>query len=84
MRDWNDVITLLYEKTLKQSVVDKKIYGKKANELKKIYNHYLDKRIEVMKNIQFKVEDVFGDVVSKENFSHEQITKLINVLAKKL
>ena len=29
-----------------------------------------------MKNTQFKVEDVFGDVISKDNFSREQITKL--------
>ena len=28
-----------------------------------------------MKNTQFKVEDVFGDVISKDNFSQEQITK---------
>ena len=31
---------------------------------------------------QFKVEDVFGDVISKDNFSQEQITKLNNFLAK--
>ena len=35
-----------------------------------------------MKNISFKVEDVFGDVISKDNFSQEQITKLNNFLAK--
>ena len=29
-----------------------------------------------MKNTQFKVEDVFGVVISKDNFSQEQITKL--------
>ena len=29
-----------------------------------------------MKNTQFKVKDVFGDVISKDNFSQEQITKL--------
>ena len=31
-----------------------------------------------MKNTSFKVEDVFGDVISKDNFSQEQITKLNN------
>ena len=76
------VITLLYEKTLKQSMVDKKIDEKEAQELKKIYNHYLNKRKEIMKNTQFKVEDVFGDTISKDNFSQEQITKLNNFLAK--
>ena len=63
-------------------MVDKKIDEKKAEELKKIYNHYLDKRKEIMKNTSFKVEDVFGDVISKNKFSQEQITKLNNFLAK--
>ena len=31
-----------------------------------------------MKNTQFKVEDVFGDVIRKDNFSQEQIIKLNN------
>ena len=35
-----------------------------------------------MKNTSFKVEDVFGDVISKDNFSQEQITKLNKFLAK--
>ena len=82
LKDWINVITLLYEKTLKESMVDKKIDEKEAQELKKIYNHYLDKRKEIMKNTSFKVEDVFGDVISKDNFSQEQITKLNNFLAK--
>ena len=34
-----------------------------------------------MKNTSFKVEDVFGDIISKDNFSQEQITKLNNFLA---
>ena len=82
LRDWINVITLLYEKTLKQSMVDKKIDEKEAQELKKIYNHYIDKRSEIMKNTSFKVEDVFGDVISKDNFNQEQITKFNNFLAK--
>ena len=63
-------------------MVDKKIDEKEAQELKKIYNHYIDKRSEIMKNTQFKVEDVFGDVISKDNFSQEHLTKLNNFLAK--
>ena len=63
-------------------MVDKKIDQKEAEQLKQIYNHYLDKRKDIMKNTQFKVEDVFGDVISKDNFSQEQITKLNNFLAK--
>ena len=76
LRDWLNVITLLYEKTLKQSMVDKKIDEKEAQELKKIYDQYIIKRSKIMKNTQFKVEDAFGDVISKDNFSQQQITKL--------
>ena len=36
LKDWINVITLLYEKTLKQSMIDKKIDEKEALELKKI------------------------------------------------
>ena len=82
LRDWIKVITLLYEKTLKTSLIDKKIDEKEALELKKIYNHYLDRRKEIMKKTQSKVEDVFGDAISKDNFSQEQITKLNNFSAK--
>ena len=35
-----------------------------------------------MKNTQFNVEGVFGDVISKDNFSYERITKLNIFLAK--
>ena len=82
LRDWIIVITLLYEKTLKHLMVDKKIDEKEAEELKKIYKQYIDKRKGTMKNTSFKVEDVFGDVISKDNFSREQITTLKNFLAK--
>ena len=57
-------------------MVDEKIDEKEALELKKIYNHYLDKQKENMKNNSFKVEDVFGDIFSKDNFSQEQKIKL--------
>ena len=50
LRDWINVITLLYEKTLETSMVDQKIDEKAAEELKKVYNHYHDKRKEIMKN----------------------------------
>ena len=48
-------------------MIDKKIDEKEANRLKQIYNHYVDKKSEIMKNIQFKVEDVFSDVISKDS-----------------
>ena len=82
LRDWINVITLLYEKTLKESMIDKKIDQKEAEQLKQIYNHYTDKKIEIMKNTSFKVEDVFNDIIHKDSISPEQITKLNNFLAK--
>ena len=82
LRDWIKFNTLLYEKTLKESMIDKKIDQKEAEQLKQICNHYVDKKSEIMKNTQFKVEDVFGDVISKDSISPEQITKLNNFLGK--
>ena len=35
-----------------------------------------------MKNTQFKVEDVFSDIISKDSNSPEQIIKLNKFLAK--
>ena len=61
-------------------MVDKKLMRKKHWNWKKNYNHYLDKRKEIMKNTLFKVEDVFGDVISKDNFSRKQITEPNNFL----
>ena len=81
-RDWINFITILYEKTLNQSMIDKKIDEREALELKKIYNHYLDKRKQIMDSTKFKVEDIFGDVVSKDSISLEQITKLNKFLEK--
>ena len=82
LRDWINVITLLYEKTLKKSMIGKKIDEKEAEQLKQIYNHYVDKKSEIMKNTQLKVEDIFTDVISKDTISTEQITKLKNFLAR--
>ena len=82
LRDWINFITILYEKTLKESMVDKKIDQKEAEQLKQIYNHYVDKRKEIMDSTKFKVEDIFGDVISKDSISPEQVTKLNNFLAK--
>ena len=82
LRDWISVITLLYEKTLKQSRIDKKIDEQEALDLKTIVNHYLDKRKETMKNTNLKVEVFFGDIISKDNISSEQTKKSNNFLAK--
>ena len=78
LRDWINVITLLYDKSLKESMIDKKIDQKEAEQLKQIYNHYVDKKSEIMKNTQFKVEDIFNEVIKKDTISQEQIVKLNN------
>ena len=80
LRDWIKLITILYEKTLNQSMIVEQIYGKEALELKKI--HYLDKRKEFMNSTKFKVKDIFADVISKDSISEEQITKPNNFLTK--
>ena len=80
--DWINVITLLYEKTLKESMIDEKIDQKEAEKSRQICNHYIDKGKEIMNSTKFKVEDKFGDVISKDSISPEQITKFIEFLAK--
>ena len=82
LSDWINVITLLYEKILKESMIDKVINQKEADQIKQIYNHYVDKKSEIMKNTQFKLEDIFNDVINKDTISQEQIVKLNNFLAK--
>ena len=61
LRDWINITSLLYEKTLKKSLIDKKIDEKEGEELKQIYNHYLEKRKDIMNSTKFSVEDVFGN-----------------------
>ena len=39
------------------------------HQLKKIYNQYLDKKRDNMRNTQFKVEHLFGDILCKESIS---------------
>ena len=82
LRDWMNVFTLLYEKTLKQTIVDKNIDDKEAHELIKIYTQQLDQRKEKLKYCKFRGEQVFGDIPGKESISPEQITNFNNFLAK--
>ena len=53
-----------------------------AEELEMIYNHYIDKRKETLTNTSFKVEDIFGDIISEDSLSPEQIFKLKCFLSK--
>ena len=73
---------MLYEKTLKTSIVDQKIGEKEALEVKNNFILSLDKRNDNKRKTQFKKEEVFGDIINKDKLSQEQITKLNNFLAK--
>ena len=86
LRDWINVITLLYEKTLKQSMVDKKIDEKEAEQLKQIYYLYIDKKIWRVLNSKLKMYSLLSlqDVISKDTISTEQITKSNSFLAKRM
>ena len=65
LRNWINVNTLLHEKSMKTSLVDKKIGEKDALELRKTCNLYLDKRKETMKITQFEVDDFFGEKIER-------------------
>ena len=49
LRDWINVITLFFKKTLKESMIDKKINEKESEQLKQCYNHCIDKNTEKLK-----------------------------------
>ena len=77
--NWINVLSLLYEKTLKQSMIEEKIDQKEAIALKKIFN-YLDKRTDIMKNTQCKNKIVLHDNLRKESF--HQIKELNHLMFK--
>ena len=64
-------------------MVDLKKDETEANELKKICNHYLDKRSEKMKKTQFEVEVIYRDILNNDSISPQQITKL-NIFSSKI
>ena len=82
LRDHIEMNKLLYVKTLKKCLVDKKIDEKESEKLKSIYNQYITKRKEIMENTKFTVEDFFGKLDLSENISGEQIRTLNAFLAK--
>ena len=59
------MITILYEENLIKSKVGKKIEEKEGEEFKKIYNHYLDKCKDIMKNTEKSYNETFGAVSGK-------------------
>ena len=48
-------------------MIDKKIDQEEAEKLRQIYYHYIDKRKEIMNSTKFKVEDIFGDLISNDS-----------------
>ena len=57
-------------------MTDKKIGESEAMELKKVYNIYLDKRSNSMRNTVIKVGEVFAHTSKKQAASLEKITEL--------
>ena len=65
-------------------MIFKIIDDKEANKFEKFFKNYPVKRKEIMKNTQFKAQNTFGDIISKDSISPEQTTKLNKILAKVL
>ena len=63
-------------------MVGERIDEKEVSEWKKICKYYIEKRKRIMDTTIFKVEDILGNVISKDILSPEQITKLNVFLAK--
>ena len=77
LRDWTNVFSLRNGKTLKQSIIDKKLDQKEADEKKLVPNLHLTKRNDFMKKTPFKLEDVFGDILKKVLYQKSNLLKLI-------
>ena len=56
---------------------DLKTDSKESEELKK-FNHYLNKKKEILRTGENKVEDIFGNVLGQDIISQEQIIKPIS------
>ena len=82
LKDWINVTTLLYEKVLKESMIDKRIDEKEVEKLRSNYNLFINNQDEIKRSAQFRVEEDFRNIIPKCTFSPEQITKLNNFLAK--
>ena len=82
LRDRILITTLLSEKTLNESMIDKIIDEKEGQKLRSVFNHYINKQDEIKKSTQFKFEEFFGNIIPKDTISPEQITKLNKCLAK--
>ena len=57
-------------------MIVKKTDQKEAEQLKQIYVLYIDKRKEIVNSTKFKVEDIFGVVISEDSDPPEQMKKM--------
>ena len=71
-----NAFSLPNENKVKHSKIGKRVDEKEAQEMKNKDCQNWDKRTDIIKHTQFKVEDVFGDILSKGSISKEQTRKL--------
>ena len=63
-------------------MIDETIDEKEGEKLRSIYNHHINKQDGIKKSNQFKVEEVFGNIIPKDTISPQQITKFNRFSAK--
>ena len=68
---------------MKESVIDKNFDEKEGEKLRSIYNHYINKQDEIKRSTQFRIEEIFANIIPKDTISPEQITKP-NIFSAKL
>ena len=68
------MITILYEESLCEAMIDKKRDEKEGEELQKMYNQSLNKREDIMNTTEISYHATFGNA-SREDISPEQKTK---------
>ena len=57
-------------------IINERYNDKEALELKKNYNHFLDKQNDIMKNTQCRFDKVLGDILGNDSVSTDQKTEL--------
>ena len=70
------MISLLYDTTLKQSLVDTNIDEKQANGFKRVHEFFWTKISDILKNTEFEVGDDFNYLQGKNSISPKQINKI--------
>ena len=63
LKDWINLISKLYEKTLSQSLIDERSGNKDGECLKKIKNQYLDKGKDIMKSTETSYDEIFRGIL---------------------